>query len=79
MNFDYNGIRQVVPNYAVPKINANSLSGIHAVNNSLVLKNKSYFAWTTSSGNRYAWTVNNGRIGYAVSESLLSEKTGHTS
>ena len=78
MDFDYNGIRQVVPNYAVPKINANSLPGIHAVNNSLVLKNKSYFAWTTSSGNRYAWTVNNGRIGYAVSESLLSEKTGHT-
>ena len=40
MDFDYNGIRQVVPNYAVPKINANSLSGIHAVNNSLVLKIK---------------------------------------
>ena len=77
MRFDYNGIRQVVPNYAVPKINANSLSGIHAVNNSLVLKNKSYFAWTTSSGNRYAWTVNNGNIGWAASESLLSEKTGH--
>ncbi|MDE5597572.1 MAG: hypothetical protein K2J04_07050 [Lachnospiraceae bacterium] len=78
MRFDYNGIGQVVPNYAVPKLNANSLSGIHAVDNSLVLKNKSYFAWTTSSGNRYAWTVNNGKIGWAASESLLSENTGHT-
>ena len=75
MRFDYNGSQQVVPNYAVPKINANSLSGIRAVNNSLVLNNKSYFSWTTSSGSRYAWTVNNGRIGYAASESLLSETT----
>ena len=78
MNFDYNGSRQVVPNYAVPKINANSLSGIRAVNNSLVLKNKSYYSWTTSRGSRYTWTVNNGNIGWAASESLLSENTGHT-
>ena len=46
MCFDYNGSRQIVPNYAVPKINANSLPSIHAENNSLVLKNKSYYAWT---------------------------------
>ena len=78
MNFDYNGSRQAVPNYAVPKINANSLSGIRAVNNSLVLNNKSYYSWTTSSGSRYTWTVNNGNIGWADSESLLSENTGHT-
>ena len=76
MNFDYNGSRQVVPNYAVPKINANSLPCIRAVNNSLVLNNKSYYSWTTSSGSRYAWTVKNGSIGYAASESLLAEKTG---
>ncbi len=75
ISFDYNGSSQIVPNYAVPKINANSLSGIHAVNNSLILNNKSYFAWTTSSGSRYAWTVNNGKIGYAASESLLAENT----
>ncbi len=37
-SFDYNGSRQVVPNYAVPKINTSSLSGICAVNNSLVLQ-----------------------------------------
>ena len=73
--FNYNGSSKVVPNYAVPKINTSSLSGIHAVNNSLVLNNKSYFAWTTSSGSRYAWTVNNGKIGYAASESLLAENT----
>ena len=75
IRFDYNGSKQVVPNYAVPKINANSLSGIRAVSNSLVLNNKSYYSWTTSSGSRYAWTVNNGKIGYAASESLLAETT----
>ena len=75
MNFDYNGSRQVVPNYAVPKINTSTLSGIHAVNNSLVLKNKSYYVWTASDGRRYPWAVNNGYIGWAVSESLLTENT----
>jgi hypothetical protein len=76
MCFDYNGSSQVVPNYAVPKINANSLPGIHAENNSLVLKNKSYYAWTASNGSRYAWAVNNGMIGYARSESMLAENNG---
>ena len=73
MSFNYNSSKQIIPNYAVPKINTASLSGICAVNNSLVLSNKSYYAWTTSSGNRYTWTVNNGRIGWACSESLLAE------
>ena len=76
ISFDYNGSRQVVPNYAVPKINTGVLSGIRAVNNSLVLNNKSYYSWTTTSGSRYPWTVNNGRIGWAASESLLAEHTG---
>ena len=75
ISFDYNGSRQVVPNYAVPKINTSTLSGICAVNNSLVLSNKSYYSWTTSSGGKYTWTVNNGKIGWAVSESLLAENT----
>ena len=73
MSFNYNGSRQIIPNYAVPKINTTSLSGICAVNNSLVLNNKSYYAWTTLNGGRYTWTVNNGRIGWACSESLLAE------
>ncbi len=76
MYFDYNGSRQVVPIYAVPKINANSLPGIRAVNNSLVLKNKSYYAWTGVNGSRYAWSVNSGIIGYTLSESLLAENRG---
>lgn len=76
ISFDYNGNRQVVPNYAVPKINTGVLSGIRAVNNSLVLNNKSHYSWTTASGSRYPWTVNNGRIGWAASESLLAEHTG---
>ena len=73
--FTHNGIRQAVPIYAVPKINANSLPGIHAVNNSLVLKNKSYYAWTASDGRRYPWAVNNGYIGWASSEALLTENS----
>lgn len=32
-------------------------------------------AWTTSIGGKYTWTVNNGRIGWAASESLLAENT----
>ena len=72
MCFDYNGSRQIVPNYAVPKINTSTLPGIHAVNNSLVLNNKSYYAWTASNGIRYPWAVRNGHIGYAASESFLA-------
>lgn len=75
ITFNHNGSRQIVPNYAVPKINTGSLSGIRAVNNSLVLNNKSYYSWTTSSSGRYTWTVNNGKIGWASSESLLAENT----
>ena len=41
----------------------------------MVLSNKSYYSWTTSSGGKYTWTVNNGRIGWAASESLLAENT----
>lgn len=75
ISFDYHGNRQVVPNYAVPKINSALLSGICAKNNSLVLRNQSYYSWTTANGGRFAWTVNNGRIGWAASESLLVENT----
>ena len=73
IRFECNGNRQIIPNYAVPKMNAGSLPGIHAVNNSLVLDNRSYYAWTASNGSRYAWSVNNGRIGYVQSEKLLAE------
>ena len=73
IRFECNGNRQIIPNYAVPKMNAGSLPGIHAVNNSLVLDNRSYYAWTASNGSRYAWSVNNGMIGYVQSEKLLAE------
>ena len=56
ISFDLNGSRQVVPNYAVPKMNTSTMSGICAAN-------------------KYTWTVNNGRIGWAASESLLAENT----
>lgn len=56
-------------------MNTSTMSGICAANNSLVLSNKSYYSWTTSSGGKYTWTVNNGRIGWAASESLLAENT----
>lgn len=75
ISFDYDGSRQIVPNYAVPKINTSTLPRIYAVNNLLVLNSKSYYSWTTSSGRKCTWTVNNGRIGWAASESLLAENT----
>ena len=67
ISFDYDGSRQIVPNYAVPKINTSTLPRICAVNNLLVLNSKSYYSWTTSSGRKCTWTVNNGRIGCAAS------------
>ena len=60
-------------------MNTSTMSGICAANNSLVLSNKSYYSWTTSSGGKYTWTVNNGRIGWAASESLLAENTNPVS
>ena len=71
MRFHYNGSRQIVPNYAVPKMNAGALPEMRAVNNTLVLDDKSYYAWTAPSGRRYSWAVSNGHIGWASSESLL--------
>ena len=75
MRFECNGSRQIIPNYAVPKMNAGSLPGMRAVTNSLVLKNKSYYVWSASSGRQYPWAVSNGHIGWASSESLLTEET----
>ena len=75
ISFDYNGDRQIIPNYAVPKIGTRSLPHICAVDNKLVLNNKSYYSWITLNGKKCAWTVNNGRIGWAASESLLTENT----
>lgn len=71
MRFNYNGSRQIIPNYAVPKMSAGALPGIHAVNNSLILEDKSYYAWTTPSGRRYPLAVHNGHIGWASSEAFL--------
>lgn len=71
MRFTCNGSRQIIPNYAVPKMNAGSLPGIHAVNNSLVFEDKSYYAWTAPSGRRYPLAVHNGHIGWASSEAFL--------
>lgn len=71
VRFECNGSRQIIPNYAVPKMNSGSLPRIHAVNNTLVLDDKSYYAWTAPSGRRYSWAVSNGHIGWASSESFL--------
>ena len=65
------GAGRSYPIYAVPKMNSGSLPRIHAVNNTLVLDDKSYYAWTAPSGRRYSWAVSNGHIGWASSESLL--------
>ena len=73
MRFHYNGSRQIVPNYAVPKMSAGALPEMRAVNNTLVLDDKSYYAWTAPSGRRYPWAVFNGYVGWASSEAMLAE------
>ena len=65
MRFHYNGSRQIIPNYAVPKMSAGALPEMRAVNNTLVLDDKSYYAWTAPSGRRYSWAVFSGYIGWA--------------
>lgn len=73
ISLDLNGKRQIVPNYAVPGIKSNSLPAIEAQNNNLKLDNRAYYCWHTSSGDNYTWTVNNGKIQWVDSESLLEE------
>lgn len=75
MRFNYNGSRQIVPLYAVPKMSAGALPEIHAVNNTLVLDDRSYYAWTAPGGRRYPWAVFNGYVGWASSESMLAQDT----
>lgn len=60
-------LTQVVPNYAVPKINPNTLPKIYAENNSLKLNDKSYFVWITEGGGKYTWAVNGGNVGWVSS------------
>lgn len=50
ISFAYHGSRQVVPNYAVPKINSTLLSGICAKNNSLAEN-------TNQKGTNYKWEM----------------------
>lgn len=72
LSFKLNGVRQFIPNYAVPKMNASAYPEISAKNNTLVLKDRGYYCYTAKNGKNYAWSVNNGHIGWATSESMLS-------
>lgn len=76
VNFEYNGSKQVVPVYAVPKMSTGSLQEIKAVDNVLKLENESYYSYTTSNGNTYPWSVSDGRVGWVRTESLLSAPDG---
>lgn len=72
LSFKLNGVRQLIPNYAIPKMNADVYPKISAKNNTLVLKDKGYYCYTAKNGKNYAWSVNNGYIGWASSESMLA-------
>lgn len=76
MNFEYDGSKQIVPIYAIPKMNANSLQEIRAIDNTLKLESKSYYSFTASNGRAYPWAVNEGHVGWARTESLLSFPDG---
>ena len=75
LSFKIGGVRQYIPNYAIPKINAGTLPNISAKNNKLILNNKGYYCYTAKNGKNYTWTVNNGHVGWANSESM-SEAIG---
>lgn len=75
LSFEIGGVRQYIPNYAIPKINAGNLPNISAKNNKLILNNKGYYCYTAKNGKNYTWTVNNGHVGWANSESM-SEAIG---
>lgn len=62
--------RQIIPIYAVPKINKNLLKTIGTEDNNLVLESGKYYSFKAKNGNCHGWTVNEGRIGWAQSESL---------
>lgn len=73
LSFKLDGIRQLIPNYAVPKINACTLPAISAENNKLILEDKGYYCYTAKNGKKYTWSVHNGNVGWATSEKMLSE------
>ena len=75
LSFKIGGVRQYIPNYAIPKINAEALPNISAKNNKLILNNKGYYCYTAKNGKNYTWTVNNGHVGWANSE-RMSEAIG---
>lgn len=78
MAFCLNGERQVIPNYAIPKINENSLQDVCAKDNVLRLENRSYYAYTAESGKRYVWRVKDGHIGSARTEYIHNNDEAHT-
>lgn len=78
LSFKIGGVRQYIPNYAIPKINAGALPNISAKNNKLILNNKGYYCYTAKNGKNYTWTVNNGHVDWANSESM-SEAIGENS
>lgn len=75
LSFMIGGVRQYIPNYAIPKINAGTLSAISAKNNKLILNDRGYYCYTAKNGKNYTWTVNEGHFGWAKSESM-SEAVG---
>lgn len=76
LSFNYQSQKQIIPIYAIPKINTNLLNRIYTENNSLKIENKNYVSFTAINGKKYPWTVMDGKIGWAESESLISEPFG---
>ncbi|MBO5209987.1 MAG: hypothetical protein J6B68_11715 [Lachnospiraceae bacterium] len=79
LSFKIGGVRQYIPNYAIPKINAGILPTISAKNNQLILDNRGYYCYTAKNGKNYTWTVHEGHIGWAKSESMAEAVGENTS
>lgn len=61
--------KQVIPNYAIPRMNPENYSPLRATNNTLSLSDRSYRTLYSSSGDSYVMTINNKKISYAPTES----------
>ncbi|MBR1853136.1 MAG: hypothetical protein IJ794_08350 [Lachnospiraceae bacterium] len=73
LSFRIDGVKQYIPIYAVPKMNARTLPSIYAENNTLKLIDKGYYRYTAKNGKNYTWAVHNGNVGWATSECFLSD------
>ncbi|MDE7308304.1 MAG: hypothetical protein K2N61_06500 [Lachnospiraceae bacterium] len=71
--FGEDGNGQIIPQYAIPRIDTKSLEKLHTDNNILCLSSNSYYSYTGKDGKEYACAFYNNKIHRAFSESILND------